>query len=99
MRTHLLLLAASFGFAIVLLGQTQSPGALSGQVSSAAEGPMEGVLVSAKKADSTITVTVVTDNQGRYRFPAAKLDPGPYSLRVRAVGYELDVPHTVDVVQ
>src|SRR5262249_47473585 len=32
MRTHLLLLAASFGFAIALLGQTQSPGTLSGQV-------------------------------------------------------------------
>jgi streptogramin lyase len=99
MRTHLLLLAVSFGFAIVLLGQTQSPGTLSGQVTSAAEGPMEGVLVSAKKADSTITVTVVTDNQGRYRFPAAKLDPGQYSLRIRAVGYELEAPHTIDVVQ
>jgi virginiamycin B lyase len=99
MRTRLLLLAASFGFAIVLLGQTQSSEALSGQVSSAAEGPMEGVLVSAKKANSTITVTVVTDNQGRYRFPAAKLDPGQYSIRIRAVGYDLDAPHTVDVVQ
>jgi virginiamycin B lyase len=98
MRTHLLL-AASLGFAIALLGQTQSPGTLSGQVTSAAEGPMEGVLVSAKKANSTITVTVVTDNQGRYRFPAAKLDPGQYSLRIRAVGYELEAPHTVDVVQ
>jgi streptogramin lyase len=98
MRTHLLL-AASFSFAIALLGQTQSPGTLSGQVTSAAEGPMEGVLVSAKKANSTITVTVVTDNQGRYRFPAAKLDPGQYSLRIRAVGYELEAPRTIDVVQ
>src|SRR5215475_14530500 len=99
MRTYLMLLAASFGFVVILLGQTPSPGTLSGQVSSAAEGPMEGVLVSAKKANSTITVTVVTDNQGRYRFPAAKLDPGEYSLRIRAVGYELEAPHTVDVVQ
>src|SRR5215472_8994947 len=99
MRTHLLLLTASFGFAIVLLGQTQSPATLSGQVTSAADGPMEGVLVSAKKANSTITVTVVTDNQGQYRFPAAKLDPGKYSLHIRAVGYELEAPHTVDVVQ
>ena len=99
MRTHLLLLAASFGFAIVLIGQTPSADTLSGQVTSVAEGPMEGVLVSAKKANSTITVTVVTDNQGRFRFPAAELDPGQYSLRIRAVGYDLEAPHTVDVVQ
>src|SRR2546421_494306 len=64
--------------------------ALTGQVSSAEEGPMEGVLVSAKKAGATITVTVVTDAQGRYGFPAAKLAPGSYALTIRAVGYELD---------
>jgi streptogramin lyase len=50
---------------------------------------MEGVLVSAKKQQSTITVTVVSDTQGHYAFPAAKLDPGRYSLSIRAVGYEL----------
>src|SRR5437879_5025609 len=63
--------------------------ALEGQVTSAEEGPMEGVLVSAKKADSTITVTVVSDQQGRYRFPEARLAPGRYALRIRAVGYDL----------
>src|SRR5436190_23628064 len=36
----------------------QAPAALTGQVSSQQEGPMEGVLVSAKKAGGTITVTV-----------------------------------------
>src|SRR5277367_3151347 len=43
--------------------------ALVGQVSSQAEGPMEGVLVSAKKEGSTITITVVSDAQGQYSFP------------------------------
>jgi virginiamycin B lyase len=71
--------------------------ALTGQVTSAAEGPMEGVLVSAKKAGSTITVTVVTDQQGRYRFPAEKLDPGHYDLHIRAVGYDLDGAAATDV--
>jgi virginiamycin B lyase len=66
----------------------QAP-ALAGQVSSAEEGPMEGVLVSAKKAGSTITVTVVSDKQGRYSFPADRLESGKYALKVRAVGYEL----------
>ena len=49
--------------------------ALSGQVSSADEGVMEGVLVSAKKDGSTITTTVVTNAQGRYSFPADRLAP------------------------
>jgi streptogramin lyase len=58
---------------------------------------MEGVLVSAKKAGSTVTIAVVSDEQGNYSFPAAKLEPGQYSLRIRAVGYDLDRPASVDV--
>ncbi len=65
---------------------------LSGTVRSAEEGAMEGVIVSAKKQGSTITVSVVSDAQGRYAFPAAKLAPGTYDLRVRAAGFDLDAP-------
>ena len=36
---------------------------------------MEGVLVSAKKPGSTITVTVVSDESGAYAFPAGRLGP------------------------
>src|SRR5262249_7490238 len=64
--------------------------ALTGTVRSQEEGAMEGVLVSAKKAGSTVTVTVVSDAQGRYSFPRARLEPGRYALRMRAVGYEMD---------
>jgi streptogramin lyase len=70
---------------------------LSGQVTSAEEGAMEGVLVSAKRLGSTVTVTVATDAQGRYSFPAGKLSPGEYSLRIRAAGYDLDGPAKIDV--
>jgi streptogramin lyase len=70
---------------------------LTGQVSSVEEGAMEGVLVSARRDDATVTVTVVTDKQGRYSFPAGRLAPGHYSLRVRAVGYDLDAPATADI--
>src|SRR5262249_26066187 len=45
-----------------------------------------------------ITITVVTDDQGRYRFPSAKLGQGRYSLRIRAVGYDLDGPSEVEAV-
>ncbi len=71
--------------------------ALTGKVSSAEEGSMEGVLVSAKRDGSTVTVTVVTDRDGRYSFPAGRLEPGHYSLRIRAAGYDLDGPVAGDV--
>lgn len=73
--------------------------ALTGTVSSAEEGPMEGVLVSAKKANSTIAVTVVSDEKGRYQFPASRLEPGSYSLRIRATGYDLDDPGVIEIGQ
>src|SRR6476661_8348737 len=91
----------SIGLALALAGpgllpaQAQTSAALTGQVSSGEEGPMEGVLISAKKAG--VTITVVSDAQGNYSFPAAKLEPGQYSLRVRAVGYDLERPSTVAV--
>ena len=78
--------------------QTQTSVALEGQVTSAEEGPMEGVLVSAKRADSTITITVVSDRQGRYRFPLSRLGPGRYGLRIRAVGYDLEGPDSTEIV-
>ena len=72
--------------------------ALTGTVTTAENEPMEGVLVSAKRDGSTATVTVVSDQQGRYSFPAAKLVPGHYALRIRAAGYDLSGPQAVDVV-
>jgi streptogramin lyase len=72
-----------------------NPAALSGVVSSKEEGHMEGVLVSAKKEGANISVTVVSDSQGRYAFSSERLSPGDYRLRIRAVGYELDDPGIV----
>jgi streptogramin lyase len=71
-----------------LSAQTAAP-AITGKVTTES-GALEGVLVSAKKKDSNITITVVSDKDGRYSFPAAKLEPGQYALRIRAVGYDLD---------
>ena len=107
MRTRRFLLTVAAGLAVILFqtGRNSPPPgaqtteALSGQVTSTEEGPLEGVLVSAKRAGSTATITVVSDQQGRYRFPRAKLEPGQYTLRIRAVGYELDGPRTAPVTQ
>ena len=75
----------------------QSPDALAGQVSSEREGAMEGVVVSAKKAGSIVTVSVMSDDKGHYRFPADRLEPGAYALTIRAVGYDLDAKATAQV--
>src|SRR5437899_2323114 len=84
----------------VTFGQEAAKGssaALTGQVTSTPEGPMEGVLVSARRDDSTVTVTVASDAQGRYTFPQKRLEPGQYSLQIRAIGYELDDPRPVQI--
>src|SRR5438132_11637612 len=79
------------------LAQAQGTVALTGQVSSAEEGAMEGVVVSARKDGSTISISVVTDAQGRFAFPAARLEPAHYTLKSRAAGYELDGARAPDV--
>jgi virginiamycin B lyase len=95
------LLALTAGVITALAGLfpalAQAPAALTGQVSSAAEGPMEGVLVSARRDGATVTITVVSDDKGAFSFPASKLEPGHYTLAIRAVGYDLEGPKTVDV--
>lgn len=68
----------------------QASVALTGQVTSAADGPMEGVLVTARRIAAKFSVTVVTDEYGDYSFPAGRLEPGRYALTIRADGYELD---------
>ena len=105
MRTKGLVQFVITGAALMLLqsaapqlaAQNQAPAALTGQVTSEAEGAMEGVVVSAKKADSIVTVSVVTDAQGRYSFPASRLAAGKYTLNIRAIGHELAAPTGAEV--
>src|SRR3954452_21022124 len=99
MHARLWLVASIAGAGAVVLGaspglplRAQSPAdpsALTGTVSSAEEGAMEGVLVSVKRTGSTLTTTVVTDKEGRFRFPRTRLEAGSYALGIRAVGYDL----------
>ena len=71
--------------------------ALGGQVTSAKEGNMEGVLVTAKKDGSNMSLTVVSDEKGHYAFPADRLTPGNYRVSVRAIGFVLEGPRQVNV--
>src|SRR5262252_1081090 len=102
MRTRLAL-GLTAGLALILLQaapaaiRAQGQPALTGQVTSEAEGAMEGVVISAHKANSIVTVSVTTDAQGRYSFPEDRLEPGQYTIAIRAVGYDLSAPAKADI--
>src|SRR5262245_54541768 len=53
--------------------QATATAAITGRVSSADAGAMEGVYVSAKMTGSPVTVSVMTDSAGRYTFPRSRL--------------------------
>jgi streptogramin lyase len=96
--SRLWMVAGLVGLLVAGSAAAQQAGpALTGKVT-AGEGPLEGVLVSAKKSGSTVTITVVSDKDGRYSFPAARLEPGSYALHIRAVGFELEGPGQAVVV-
>ena len=102
MYSRALLVVVNLAFAIPLSGAAlaQTPAtALTGLVSSAENDVMEGVLVSASKMGSPVTVTVVTGKDGRFTFPASKLAQGQYSLGVRAIGYELDAHKAIEITE
>src|SRR5262245_50414098 len=64
-----LLLTSTISLNAIARAGDENQVSLTGIVRSQAEGPMEGVLVSAKAVGGTVTTTVVTDSQGRYVFP------------------------------
>ena len=92
-------IAMAFSFILAPAFEVYANGAiaLTGQVSSQKEKIMEGVMVGAKKDGSTMTVDVVSDAKGRFAFPSEKLEPGHYALKIRAAGYDLEGPQSVDV--
>ena len=102
MRSKLMLSFAASA-AVVLFHPTtqtvwaQGQAALTGTVSSDAEGNMEGVVVTASKPGSIVQVSVTTDAQGRYTFPENRLDPGEYAISIRAVGYDINSRTTATV--
>src|SRR6266851_5217820 len=97
MRAKLILTLAATAAAMVFppaidAVRAEGPAALTGLVSSEAEGKMEGVVVTARRAKSIVQVSVTTDAEGRYSFPRDRLEPGEYTLSIRAVGYDIDSP-------
>jgi virginiamycin B lyase len=77
--------------------QAQAGAALTGSVTSKEEGKMEGVVVSARRDGTTFTVSVVTNDKGAFTFPRTHLEPGAYTLKIRAAGYDLASGGTAEV--
>ena len=69
--------------------EAASTPAITGKVTGPDGTPLEGVVITANKFSSTITVSVVSQADGRYSFSADRVGPGDYFLAVRATGFEL----------
>ena len=100
MRLRTLLMIGTAALAVGAVGsfprdlraQAPGPAALAGVITSQEEGPMEGVVVNARREGANFTLSVVSDSQGRYSFPRTHLEPGKYVVSIRAVGYDLSDP-------
>ena len=104
MRPRQMLILGAVLLAAIVAGATARPtaqaapgAALSGAVTSAAEGKMEGVLVTVRREGANFTVTVISDALGRYSFPRTHMEPGKYAVTIRATGFDLAGPTSVDV--
>jgi len=84
--------------ATMLSADERASAALTGQVTSEAEDAMEGVVVTARKDNSIVSTSVTSDAAGRYVFPENRLEPGRYTIAIRAIGYELGGPTTANVI-
>ena len=69
---------ASLGFAAIVTGQVKAP---SGS-------PFRGAFVQAQNAATKITVSVLTDRQGRYRIE--NLPAGQYQVQAKAIGFRAE---------
>jgi len=100
-RTRFLGIVTLLGavWAIASLGTTTGHAAgellLTGKITAAAGGPMEGVIVSARRYGQTFTTSVYTDTAGEYYFP--HLDAGKYNVWAQAVGYDAGIAEGVDM--
>jgi virginiamycin B lyase len=91
MRSAILRQRLAFGVigtALFFLASFASAATITGEVKGPDGVPIKGAFVNAQNAKTRITVSVLSDKDGRYHFE--NLPAGSYSLRIRAVGYRGD---------
>ena len=88
---------ASLGPRLAALSAADPSAALTGIVRSSEEGAMEGVVVTARRARAPVSVSVTSDEEGRFTFSRTHLQPGAYALTMRATGYDLVDPGAISL--
>jgi hypothetical protein len=73
-------------FAGSVFAQGETTSAIGGTVSDPTGASMPGVTVTVANRETGLQRTAKTDNEGRYNFP--QLQPGNYSVKVQAEGFE-----------
>src|SRR5215467_15408488 len=67
---------------------------VSGRVTDPSGGVVTGAQVSARQIETNLTTTLLTDHEGRFRFPYLRM--GPYEITVRHAGFA-DVARNLDL--
>ena len=88
-------LAVVLGISAAALQAVERTGALSGVVQTASGAPAVGAMVKVRNAAFGLTVSVISQEQGRYRVP--ELPPGTYTLHATGGGFASDPSTTVTV--
>src|SRR5438034_760509 len=68
---------------------------ISGTVKNSTGAPYRGAFVRVRNVKTTMTVSVLSDSEGRYRVP--NVPPGDYEVRATGIGYKDDVRSGVTV--
>src|SRR5882757_3019684 len=74
--------------ALLLAAPVADAATITGTVTGPDGAPFRGAFVQARHAGLKMTVSVLTDNQGRY--VAENLPEGDYRVQVRAIGFKTD---------
>src|SRR5438552_9842699 len=68
---------------------------ISGTVKNSTGAPYRGAFVRVRNVKTTMTFSVLSDSEGRYRVP--NVPPGDYEVRATAIGYKDDIRAGVTV--
>src|SRR5271168_5209025 len=90
----LLLLSAALALPVEVLAQGETTSAIVGQVTDRTGAAIPGATVAVTNRATALQRNAKTDNEGRFNFP--QLQPGTYSVRAEAAGF--DPQHNDNVV-
>ena len=96
MKVKILILSGFCLLLCSLVGHAATGGTISGTIKGPDGQPFRAAFIRAVNAQTRMTMTVLSDNQGKYFTD--KLPPGSYQVRVSAIGFKGD-PSSADNVK